>query len=251
MRTIVIVTALFVSFVVGGVWGADVPTAKLRLIEEVIELRGSTELDAVRAAQLLETELVAGSGDEEEAAETMARYNLQSEVRLAQVQLYDRLFTEAQLRELAAFYRSDLAQKLQRVSNELPRAVVQNVVAAEAARPKAELNAVKRRRTMAEMRSLATALEARATDEHRYPSAGTIQEIAKLLEPVYIRRAPRFDRWGKPLAFFGTPDGHRYRIVSGGTDGRIEDAHRVPGSPVLDGTDDLVLEDGAFLSPRQ
>lgn len=250
MRTIASVLALFVLFVVGGVRGADVPTAKLRLIEEVIELRGSTELDAVRAAQLLETEL-AGSGDEEEAAETMARYNLQSEVRLAQVQLYDRLFTEAQLRELAAFYRSDLAHKLQRVSDELPRTVVQNVVAAEAARPKAELNAVKRRKTMADMRSLATALGARATDENRYPSAGTIQEIAKLLEPVYIRRAPRFDRWGKPLAFFGTSDGHRYRIVSGGTDGRIEDAHRVPGSPVLDGTDDLVLEDGEFLSPRQ
>ncbi len=71
----------------------------------------------------------------------------------------------------------------------------------------------KQKRTMADMRTLATAWEARATDVNKYNAAGTIAaialcsqnvtpaELSGALAPTYIKLMPSKDGWGNPLLF--------------------------------------------------
>src|SRR5919106_6333245 len=62
----------------------------------------------------------------------------------------------------------------------------------------------KQKRTMADMRSIATAWEARATDYNRYNAAGytalsaaiTTSVLDGLVTPTYIRTLPGKDGWG-------------------------------------------------------
>lgn len=89
------------------------------------------------------------------------------------------------------------------------------------------LNAVQRsrqKRTMAEMRSVATAWEARATDFNDYAAAGLswpnasdpISELAPFLEPTYIKKVPRYDGWNTEFRVGATPNS--YSIRSFGAD---------------------------------
>lgn len=83
------------------------------------------------------------------------------------------------------------------------------------------------RQTMAEIRTLATALEARATDTNEYPEARSLDELARLLEPKYVPKMPRVDAWGYPLRYEawrrpGEKVDNCYGITSPGADGRFE-----------------------------
>jgi general secretion pathway protein G len=95
----------------------------------------------------------------------------------------------------------------------------------------------KQKRTMADMRSIATAWEARATDVNRYNAAGTISavgtctqsfstgDLSGALSPTYIKLLPLKDGWGNPLKFmadtsFGsTVPAQAYLIWSAAKDG--------------------------------
>lgn len=128
----------------------------------------------------------------------------------------------------------------------------------------------RQKRTMAEMRSLATALEALATDrgwyavgpvrvaanDHDYTdfsrttrvSAGELQRV---LVPKYIDEVPRFDGWGNEFDIrVGDHDarGHAqaYAIRSFGADGK-PDATRYESRPVHRFTADLVYANGTFV----
>ena len=85
----------------------------------------------------------------------------------------------------------------------------------------------KQKRTMADMRSLATAVEARATDTNDYPRATSVAELTPLLSPTYIKVIPPLDGWGHPLRYecwdannVGKCD--MYAIGSGAKDGLFE-----------------------------
>src|ERR671935_2822171 len=62
----------------------------------------------------------------------------------------------------------------------------------------------KQKRTMADMRTIATAWEARATDVNRYNAAGvtfpstgvTIDNLKTYLAPTYVKTFPERDGWG-------------------------------------------------------
>src|ERR1700680_5248555 len=62
----------------------------------------------------------------------------------------------------------------------------------------------KQKRTMADMRTIATAREARATDINRYNAAGvavptasvTIGNLTTFLSPTYVKTFPQRDGWG-------------------------------------------------------
>lgn len=73
------------------------------------------------------------------------------------------------------------------------------------------LNAMQRarqKRSMADMRTIATAWEARATDLNRYTAAGAAGDITwpatadaitvmtNLVSPTYMRKVPLYDGWG-------------------------------------------------------
>ena len=111
----------------------------------------------------------------------------------------------------------------------------------------------KQKRTMADMRTLATAVEAYETDTRTYPSA---QELDGALVPKYIRVLPKLDGWGKPLRYdcwnkSGQGPCDTYTIASAGKDGSFEqDSLRAyPREPVATTKfdSDIVYSDGEFL----
>ncbi len=67
------------------------------------------------------------------------------------------------------------------------------------------LNAINRgrqKRTMADIRTIGTAIEAYAVDHASYPSVtvGVLEAgLATLIEPTYVKRAPRNDGWNEGL----------------------------------------------------
>ncbi len=93
------------------------------------------------------------------------------------------------------------------------------------------LNAVQRgkqKRTMSDMRALATAIEAYAVDNNQYPAAACSAGIwtsANLtlatnsftnLSPTYIAEPPRIDGWGQFLRYGSDTPGNAYALGSSG-----------------------------------
>ena len=123
------------------------------------------------------------------------------------------------------------------------------------------LNAVQRgkqKRTMADMRALATAVEAYAVDNNIYPTAGCAVGLYTavgtavsdtsftLLQPTYIARAPKVDGWGHFYLYSQeTPSGNSYTIISQGRDGAPMGAF--PCGTTTDFNDDIVYGNGVFL----
>lgn len=104
------------------------------------------------------------------------------------------------------------------------------------------------KRTTADMRSIATAWEARATDRNSYvvvrPGRVSYDEMRRALEPTYIKHLPRTDGWGNPFQF--TSSEQDYTIRALGSDHRV-DATFIPG-PTTDFARDLVYANGSFLA---
>jgi general secretion pathway protein G len=112
------------------------------------------------------------------------------------------------------------------------------------------LNAVQRgkqKRSMSDMRALATAIESYAVDNNYYPSAaaGNLALTSFTnLQPTYIAQVPRQDGWGRFFRYATSANNNDYRIESGGRDGS-------PGSlfcgTTTDFNDDIVYADGTFI----
>ena len=83
------------------------------------------------------------------------------------------------------------------------------------------LNAIdrgKQKRTMADLRSIGTAIESYAVDTNLYPTSANIAALAAVLSPIYIRTLPTQDGWKNTLVY--TPSaGSGYTVGSGGKDG--------------------------------
>src|SRR5581483_637517 len=108
------------------------------------------------------------------------------------------------------------------------------------------------RRTMADILSLSNAVEAYATDNNSYPQAKSLDELAKLLEPTYVKQMPRQDAWRFPLRYevIGTGKQSQYYIGSSASGGEWEKPHlsdyqkRVNKSS----TEDIILHNGTFVA---
>lgn len=114
----------------------------------------------------------------------------------------------------------------------------------------------KQKRTMADMRSLATALEASAVDSNIFPSAETVSGLEPILTPTYIRELPQTDGWGEPLRYeCWTSSGDSsdpcdsYSLSSGGRDRAFEGADHA--STIAGATNhfdcDIVYANGFFV----
>ena len=122
------------------------------------------------------------------------------------------------------------------------------------------LNAVQRgkqKRTMSDMRALATAVEAYAVDNNVYPAAtcnpglftnGTYNALDTNsftnLTPTYIAQPPKTDGWGHFMLYALAADSNSYSIKSYGRDNT--------GASAVCGTttnfnDDIIYSDGTFL----
>ena len=104
------------------------------------------------------------------------------------------------------------------------------------------------KRTMADIRSAATAWEARATDRNSYlvgvSGRVTYENLRRAVEPTYVKHLARTDGWGNPFEFTGSAQ--EYSIRSLGSDRRA-DARFVPGA-TTDFASDIVYSNGTFLT---
>jgi len=123
----------------------------------------------------------------------------------------------------------------------------------------------RQRRTMADIRNIAAAWEARNSDSGRYNAAGqvngvegadqriTTPNLQAMLTPTYIKVLPEIDAWGTPYQTYAdqaygssTKKASVYAIISGGKDGIIE-ADPTTG-PFTNFDCDIVYSNGVFLS---
>jgi len=107
----------------------------------------------------------------------------------------------------------------------------------------------RQKRTMADMRSLATALEAYATTTNQYPQGTSAAELGPVLTPTYIKAVPTVDGWGTPLAYERRAPGE-YALASAGADKQFERGalHEYsPGTATQNFDCDLVFANGSFV----
>ena len=118
----------------------------------------------------------------------------------------------------------------------------------------------KQKRTMADMRTIATAWEARATDVNRYNAAGltfptanaSIDNLTLYLSPTYVKTFPRRDGWGTNWGFgcdqtWGDPakPSQVYAIISYGKDAAPESG--AVGGATTNFDCDIIYSNGTFL----
>ena len=109
------------------------------------------------------------------------------------------------------------------------------------------LNAIdrgKQKRTMADLRSMGTAVEAYSVDNNVYPTAANIGAAQPVLEPVYIKKLPLADGWNNAMVYQpGAVSGGGYTLESyakGGTNDSDT------GGKTTAFTQDIVFVDGQF-----
>ena len=82
------------------------------------------------------------------------------------------------------------------------------------------LNAIdrgKQKRTMADLRSIGTAVESYAVDANVYPVAATAAALQLAVQPIYIKSMPLNDGWGNLFVVDSTTVA--YTLSSNGKDG--------------------------------
>jgi len=125
------------------------------------------------------------------------------------------------------------------------------------------LNAAERtrqKRTMADIRSIGMAWEARAVDTKSYNAAGFTMpgvpldygSLSAMISPTYMRNIPQFDAWGHPLQFatdepLGGKPANEYVIRSPGRDG-VFSGNKYTGGPTTSFDCDIVYSGGAFVA---
>ena len=111
----------------------------------------------------------------------------------------------------------------------------------------------KQKRTMADMRSVASAVETFSTDHNRYPRVDDMDGLEPLLVPKYMSRLPKIDGWGAPLRYECLEDADpctRYFIGSGGKNKAFEQNSLRDYAPGTAGTRfdcDIVFSNGSFV----
>ena len=123
------------------------------------------------------------------------------------------------------------------------------------------INAIQRakqKRSMGDLKTLATAVEAYTTDHDYYPAAagfalpagltlptGTFGAVAGQVTPTYLRAAPLVDGWNSFFLYGTSPSRSDYALTSTGADGAPETAP-VWGA-TTDFNADIIIVDGTFV----
>ncbi|HXH29040.1 MAG TPA: prepilin-type N-terminal cleavage/methylation domain-containing protein [Candidatus Polarisedimenticolia bacterium] len=112
------------------------------------------------------------------------------------------------------------------------------------------LNAIdrgKQKRTMADMRSIGTAIESYAVDNNRYPlnySNATAATISVDVSPIYIKTVPTTDGWQNQWDVDSDATGSTYTITSIAKDGTAQGSPA--GGTTADFDCDIIFTDGQF-----
>lgn len=147
------------------------------------------------------------------------------------VPLFEKTYSSAELRELLVFFKTKAGQKTSALLADLSLGAFltgSDLLSKDINQISEEMHAEdeakkpKDQRTMSDLRSVATAIEAYATDENHYPKVSSYGELKSILSPIYIRDVPEKDAWGTPYRYSVSTDGSHYRLVSAGSDGQFE-----------------------------
>jgi type II secretion system protein G len=113
----------------------------------------------------------------------------------------------------------------------------------------------RQKRTMADMRSVATAWEARATDVNQYTAAGVSWPAANAgisanlkaqLEPTYIKKVPSYDGWNNEFQVGSWASS--YSILSGGADKLFDQTGNTNSQKTTNDFDcDIIFSEGTFV----
>ncbi|HYH08612.1 MAG TPA: prepilin-type N-terminal cleavage/methylation domain-containing protein [Thermoanaerobaculia bacterium] len=118
----------------------------------------------------------------------------------------------------------------------------------------------RQKRTMIDMRTIATAWESRATDVSSYAAAGaTVSwpavttnavDLEGKLMPTYVKKIPLYDGWAMPFRVGWRSDGYSYSIKSYGAN-RADDSASVTsadsGIVTSDFDCDMIFSEGTFV----
>ena len=110
------------------------------------------------------------------------------------------------------------------------------------------INRGKQKRTMADIRSVATAVESYSVDWNFYPrvaSGVAYSMLSTYLQPTYIKKIPRNDGWSRPIFWMGTTVGSDYTLYSMGKNGAAEQG-QWKNQATTDFGQDIVFVDGQF-----
>jgi general secretion pathway protein G len=111
------------------------------------------------------------------------------------------------------------------------------------------LNAINRgrqKRTMADIRSIGTALEAYSVDFNFYPkglSSGDVTVLDPYLTPTFIKRLPVNDGWNQAMQLLIGTEGTSYTVYSFAKDGAGGAWANMPSTNF---DDDIVFSNGQF-----
>jgi type II secretion system protein G len=119
----------------------------------------------------------------------------------------------------------------------------------------AAIDRTRQKKTVNDIRQIATAWESRASDVNLYTVSGAaftfpatvvaFEDLNRVLVPTYSQRLPMYDGWGH-LYDYGVAAPKQYGIRSKGRDGAV-DATIVPGE--TDRIDcDIIFANGAFVT---
>jgi hypothetical protein len=247
-----IVVALCASAVLAeGTAGSEkeIPPAKRELIRELLEVTEAAEGTADAVLDILAERLGVPPLPDALRGEVRESRHMPDIAERTQLALYDRYFTEQQLRDLIAFFKSDTGRHYVEVSRELAAETRKNLQAEVTRQLEESTQRENIVRARADIQSLGRALEAYRADHKAYPKAGDIDKLSALLSPQYMMIVPKRDRWGRAFAYAVSADGLHYRIIGLGPDGKLEmssSRFNLAPSEVAYG-DDIVYADGVFV----
>jgi general secretion pathway protein G len=117
------------------------------------------------------------------------------------------------------------------------------------------MNRSRQKRSMADIRTIATAWESRATDVNTYTASGiswpaanqSVTTLEGRLMPTYIKKIPVYDGWGALYAVGATP--MSYSIISYGSDKQASFTATSVTAPITTQAFDcdLVFTEGNFV----
>ncbi|RLE32760.1 MAG: hypothetical protein DRJ61_08770 [Acidobacteria bacterium] len=112
------------------------------------------------------------------------------------------------------------------------------------------LNAINRgrqKRTMADMRTISTAMGAYGTDNVFYPIVTDMALLGRYITPVYIKTFPLKDGWGTPYDLNSASDGSEYTLISYGKDREGEGSYPDVDTKTKNFDCDIVANSGSFI----
>jgi uncharacterized protein len=212
-----------------------IPAAKQRLIKELLEVTEANEGTADAIVDILGGRLGVPLPTEEMRGETREDPSNAQVAEKTLVPIYDRYFTQRQLRDLIAFFKTETGRHYVEVARKIAAESRENIRAETIRRMNSAEEEKKAERTRNAMRALGIALQAYRAEHDTYPAATGVDQLAGIIGAHGSDR----DGWGRPLHYEVSLDRRSYRLVSGGADGVVGGSD--PSS------DDIIYRDGHFI----